>query len=141
MPTVPKGFSGLAGARFGVSVTGAGSLAAKLGAFNILTTSKVYDAIKRAHLIVEADAKKLMTYGYYRPAVDTGRLRMSVTSGIVKYDGKYIEAKIGTNVYYGIYVHEGTIYMVKRPFQVDALRNNKEKIKMMFNKAVKMDIG
>ncbi len=141
MPTVPRGFVGAAGGRFAVVVRGGSSLVAKLNAYSISTTSKVYDAVKRAHLIVEAEAKRLITSGYYKPAVDTGRLRMSITSGIVNFDKNSIEAKIGSNVYYGIYVHEGTKRMEKRPFLTDALEKKKEKIKEMIKIAIKLDVG
>lgn len=141
MPTVPRGFKGGAGGRFAVVVSGGNSLVAKLNAYGISTSSKVYDAVKRAHLMVEAEAKRLITSGYYKPAIDTGRLRMSITSGIVNFDRNYIEAKVGSNVYYGIYVHDGTKRMEKRPFLTDALEKKKEKIKEMIKIAIKLDVG
>jgi hypothetical protein len=53
-------------------------------------------------------------------AVDTGRLRSSVTWRIA-FDGGGIYAEVGTNVFYGVYVELGTRYMSARPFLVPAL--------------------
>lgn len=54
--------------------------------------------------------------------VDTGRLRSSITWWLTD-DGGNVEGWVGTNVEYAIYVHEGTIYMVGRPFLVDGLED------------------
>lgn len=141
MPTVPRGFKGGAGGSFRIYAHGADKLGLALQKYNIQTTAKVYDAMKRVILILEADAKRLITSGYYAPAIDTGRLRGSITGQIVRFDAKLIEAKVGSNVYYGIYVHEGTIKMEKRPYMKDALVRNENKIKIMIIKALKRDVG
>lgn len=141
MPTVPRGFHGAGGGRFAVVVRGQPQLSAKLDKYAITTSVKVYDAMKRAHLMVEATAKRLITSGYYKPAVDTGRLRGSITGMIVEFSRKSVEAKVGSNVYYGIYVHEGTFRMEKRPYLVDALEKKKEEITEMIKQAIKIDFG
>lgn len=52
--------------------------------------------------------------------VDTGRLRSSI--GVTqKATSAGAVTSIGTNVEYGLYVHEGTRFMTGRPFLRDAL--------------------
>lgn len=62
---------------------------------------------------VEDRAVANLTSGPTR-AIDTGRLRSSITHEIVSSSGGLI-ARVGTNVQYALYVHEGTgIYGPKR---------------------------
>lgn len=58
-----------------------------------------------------------------RTPVDTGRLRSSITTGVfqVPYD-PYLAVRVGTDVEYATYVHEGTRYVGARPFLEDAMR-------------------
>jgi len=51
--------------------------------------------------------------------VDTGRLRSSITSGLIE-DGDTIAGVVGTDVEYAPYVELGTIRMDARPFLVPA---------------------
>lgn len=141
MPTVPRGFSGTAGAKFGVFVRGYKSLQRKLATYEKVTQLKSYEALKRSLILLEAEMKKLITYGYYRPAVQRGRMRLSVGGQIISFTPVKAEAKVGTNVYYAIYVHEGTRFMIARPFAVDALDNKRNEIMNMFEKAYKYDLG
>lgn len=55
-----------------------------------------------------------------RCPVDTGNLRGSITYEIAR-DGDGLSARVGTNVPYAIYVHEGTRYMAPRPFLREAI--------------------
>lgn len=48
--------------------------------------------------------------------VDTGRLRSSIYTELYP-----LRATISTNVNYAIYVHEGTEFMVPRPFMQEAV--------------------
>jgi hypothetical protein len=66
--------------------------------------------------LVEGAAKR-------RTPVDTGRLRASITTALFKvpYD-PYLACRVGTDVEYAPYVHEGTRYVTGRPFLEDALR-------------------
>ena len=52
--------------------------------------------------------------------VDTGRLRASITWQLLR-DGDGLFARVGTDVEYAYYVHEGTRRMAGRPFLEDAL--------------------
>lgn len=67
-------------------------------------------------LLVEGSATRLA-------AVDTGRLRGSITHRINNY-----EALIGTNVEYAPYVELGTSRMAAQPYLEPALSNNKGNI-------------
>lgn len=51
-------------------------------------------------------------------AVDTGRLRDSIMSKETSDSGSWgsYEREVGTNVEYANYVHDGTRYMMARPF-------------------------
>lgn len=130
---------------------------------------RVFDNLKRVGFMLEGYIKKSMKTGshlpYARgkkthwsskpgdpPAVDTGRLRASIT---VNYPGGLTRARItdpavtskpsdgvavpqktqgdnvvvvGTNVKYGYYLEIGTSRMAPRPFLRTALEDNKHKI-------------
>lgn len=54
--------------------------------------------------------------------VDTGNLRGSLTYEVTRTGvGGKLGARVGTNVPYAIYVHEGTKYQKGQPFLEDAL--------------------
>lgn len=42
--------------------------------------------------------------------------------------GRGIEAFVGTNVFYALFVHDGTVKMVERPFLGTAFNNSKDKL-------------
>lgn len=70
----------------------------------------------------ESDAAKLCP-------VDTGRLRNSITHSILQ-DEKV--AVIGTNVEYARYVHNGTRRQKAQPFLTDAVAQNADKYRRIF---------
>lgn len=70
------------------------------------------ELMRRARF-VESRAKELC-------AVDTGRLRASITTVPVMVDGE-LAVQIGTNVDYAPYLEEGTRRMAARPFLAPAL--------------------
>ena len=121
-------FSGAIKSRTGVFVRGASVLLARLDRLDKIMPLKSLDGISKALLIVEAEAVRLISRGYYRPAVDTGHMRRSVTHTISRFDSNIVEGFVGLNVNYAIYVHEGTINMEKRPFLVDALANTRMQV-------------
>lgn len=54
--------------------------------------------------------------------VDTGRLRSSLTTALFEVPySPYLACRVGTDVDYATYVHEGTKFMSGRPFLVNAL--------------------
>ncbi len=69
-------------------------------------------------LIVQANAKQRLRQAPQR--IDTGNLLNSIQIRIFYRNGMPI-ARIGTDVEYAIYVHEGTVYMEANPFLRDAL--------------------
>lgn len=52
--------------------------------------------------------------------IDTGRLRSSIAVSMVIDSGVWV-ARVGTDVDYAIFVHEGTRFMRANPFLKDAL--------------------
>lgn len=55
-----------------------------------------------------------------RCPVDTGNLRGSIASEI-RQSSTGLVGRVGSNVPYAIYVHEGTKYQAAQPFLADAL--------------------
>lgn len=111
--------------------------------------------VEKALLVVEASAKA-------NCPVDDGRLRSSITHTVEASDG-VARGRVGTNVNYGPYVHDGTgIYarngngrkkpwaykhpktglivfthgQKPQPFLRDALEENKDRIAQIFKEAV-----
>jgi HK97 gp10 family phage protein len=67
-------------------------------------------------------AQNVVNVARARCPVDTGNLRGSITYEIRREAGS-LTARVGTNVPYAIYVHEGTRYKAGRPFLAEALRS------------------
>lgn len=70
--------------------------------------------------------------GETRPYIDTGRLRNSI-SNIVQGDSAYV----GTNVEYGIYIHEGTRYIQPNRFLRDAVAEHADEYKQIAEQYLK----
>lgn len=68
--------------------------------------------------------------------VDTGRLRASIATSLGVLTGG-IGSIVSTNVYYAIYVHEGTRRMRGRPFMRQAAEQNSAQIGQIFNAKTK----
>ena len=100
--------------KWGITIHGQASLSRKFLKIKKTMSLKLYDAVAKSVILVEAEAKYLIVHGYYRPAVDTGRLLNSVTGEVTKNSLTSVEGKIGTSVYYSVYVHEGTWFMKER---------------------------
>ena len=139
-----------------------------------MVNNKGTDAIKKGCFMVEGDAKRSMKPGsgneYKRPggkihhasaagqppAVDTGRLRASVSSnwhgsgmergkvdsqaepddGVGQPD-KELTGVVGTNVDYGRYMEMGTVKLKPRPYLRPALEKNRSKILGLFRDLIK----
>ncbi|KKK87283.1 hypothetical protein LCGC14_2754790 [marine sediment metagenome] len=84
------------------------------------------DNILKAVLIIERDAKKMV-------AVDTGRLRSSITHEIIRYKRDVI-GKVGTNVNYAIAQEYGTSRMSAHPYLRPALAKNLTRIRQLFGR-------
>lgn len=84
-------------------------------------------ALEAVGIAAESDAAKLCP-------VDTGRLRNSITHAI---DGDEQAAYIGTNVEYAEYVHNGTSRRKPQPFLTDAVNQNADKYRKIFESGMK----
>ena len=130
--------------------------------FTLATEANV-TAMHKAALLVESDVKQNFTlqgqgrqYGKHTasrpgepPAIDTGVLRASMMSEVVKSgtnvtgkvgpDVEHIAAKapVGTNVEYGFYLEMGTSKMQPRPFLRPALHRTRKKVVKIFRDANK----
>src|SRR5262245_19822351 len=113
-------------------IDGNRALTSKIKKISASSSIFLYDALQRSLLMVEAEAKYLVAKGYYQPAIDTGRMCGSITTRITGFSGKEMTGDVGTGVWYAIYVHEGTVKMIKRPFLTDALRNKSKEILQLF---------
>jgi hypothetical protein len=155
MPSVPSSFKGSAGGKFGFTVRGGQSAVRKLESFANTSRAKLLVAVKKSLIMVEAEAIRLVAGGvYWKNPIDTRRMIGSITNQLVSFGFTRIEGKVGTNVEYAIYVHEGTEMMMKaaenrgkdggktggRPFLLDALNNKRLEISAMIIEAYKMDL-
>lgn len=84
-------------------------------------------ALEAIGIEAEGDAKELCP-------VDTGRLRNSITHAV---DDGEKAAVIGTNVEYALYVHERTSKRKGQPFLTDAVNQNADKYRKIFETAMK----
>lgn len=83
----------------------------------------VEGALTAVGLFLEGQAKLELESDPRR--VDTGNLRNSITS---EADGGDKTVQVGTNVEYGIYVHEGTSKMAANRFLRNAFMNNMDSV-------------
>jgi len=101
--------------------------------------------LTNAVVFLEGEVKRMLSQpghgrAYYRgnvkhiasapgepPAVDTGRLRASITHRVER-DGKNFSGLVGTNVEYAKDLEMGTAKMAPRPFLRPTLENNKQRI-------------
>ena len=86
-------------------------------------------AMMQAVLMVEADARKLC-------AVDTGRLRASITHEVKEIANGVIQGRIGTNTSYAKFVFLGTSKQQAQPALRPALEKNWPEIVRMIRGAL-----
>ena len=142
MPSVAKKFRGTAGGSFGISVRNLSQVIRKIDAAGKKFERGIIIAANVIGIIVEAEAKRLVRNGYYRPAILTGTLRRNITHRRIKANPYEIAVEVGlSGVPYAIYVHEGTYFMERRPFLSDALANKKREILAVIRKAYGFSIG
>lgn len=155
MPSVPRGFKGTGGAKFGFYTKNTPAVISALAQYGTKRKTLVNVAIKKALIMVEAEAIRLVAGNvYWKNPIDHRRMINSITNKLVKFTYTAIEGKVGTNVDYAIYVHEGTVLMEagarnsgnvagdkgKRPFLVDALNNKKTEIVALVIDAYKKEL-
>lgn len=98
-------------------------------------------AVNSCALKVERDIKANMTPDGpsapgEAPAVDTGRLRASITHRVEKESGEVV-GYVGTNVEYAPWLEFGTTRMKARPFMMPAIERNREWIRNKLTAVVK----
>lgn len=155
MPSVPRGFKGSAGGAFGFQVKNSSKVIAALAAYGNKKRTLVNVAVKKALIMVEAEAIRLVAGNvYWKNPIDHRFMINSITNKLDKFTYTAIEGRVGTNKTYAIYVHEGTYLMEigaknsgnaagdkgKRPFLVDALNNKKKAIVDMIIDAYKKEL-
>lgn len=86
-------------------------------------------AVVKASLLIERDAK-------INAAVDTGRMRGSVTHRLIKTGDRRV-GQVGTRVKYAIHQEFGTRYMAGKPFLRPSLNQNKDKARDLIRTAVR----
>ena len=86
-------------------------------------------ALTAVGLFLEGEAKLEIESDPRR--VDTGNLRNSITNVVEE-----TAVHVGTNVEYGIFVHEGTRHMAANRFLRNALQNNVDQIRQYLKDAL-----
>lgn len=100
----------------------------KIQDFKTRATQVIAEAVEKAALRVEADAKDSCP-------VDTGRLRSSITTdGPRVISGEEITAKVGTNVEYAPFVEFGTKRQKAQPYLYPALAKNRPQLSVDISK-------
>ena len=89
-------------------------------------------ALEGVGIFVESEAKDELENDPRR--IDTGNLRNSITHDVVESEQSVY---VGTNVEYGIYVHEGTVRMSPNRFLKNAVERNTDQIKDYIKDALK----
>lgn len=88
-------------------VSGTEKVLAVFQKFNEETMKKIENVLRNAALVAVAEAKKNISRPYPEGAVDTGRLRSSLSFERVEREGEIVY-RVGTNVEYAPYVEFGT---------------------------------
>ena len=94
--------------------------------FKVEVDNTIHQKIEKACLMVESDAKRFV-------AVDTGRLRSSITHEITESKDE-VRGVVGTNVDYAIAQEYGTSKQSGHAYLRPALAKNLSKIKALFKK-------
>lgn len=135
-----------------VKIKGIDNLTKKLDKLDDYIKEDVADALEAAAMIVEGDAKQSIqrgpktglvytkSFGTHQasapgepPASDTGRLANSVDRDV---DKEKLEAIVGTDLEYGLFLEEGTVNIEARPWLRPAMERNREKAKRFFQRVV-----
>lgn len=87
-------------------------------------------ALKPGLALLESGAKK-------EAPVDTGRLRSSIASEVVKGPGSEIIGKVGSSLEYAPYQEYGTRYQPGKPYLRPTLAKEKNRVIKMFEAGIK----
>lgn len=112
-----------------ITIENLDNLKRAFGAYPEIVGPLLRDASMKSAFEVERRAKILSP-------VDTGRLRASIATSLGIMN-KGITSIVSTNVFYAIYVHEGTRRMRRRPFMRQAAEGAVGKIQEYYESAEK----
>lgn len=125
------------GITLGVEVRGARKVIFAMNKYLVHKQSAMYKALQRCLILLEAEMKRLIRKGYYKPAIDTGRMIGSITSEVTEFGTKIIGGRVGTDVFYSYYVHEGKgRHLAPRRFATDALRSKRNEIRLLIRQTI-----
>ena len=96
--------------------------------FKVEVDNTIHQKIEKACFMVESDAKRFV-------AVDTGRLRSSITHEITESKDE-VRGVVGTNVDYAIPQEYGSSKMSAHPYLRPALAKNIPAIKQLFRRKI-----
>ena len=122
MPTVPRGFSGSAGGKFGIGVRNLPQVLGAIEGAGSKFDRNIKKHANRIGIILVAEGHRLIKEGYYRQAYKEGTMFRSLGAEN-KITSTRVDIDFGVQMHYGIYVHDGTVFMEKRPFLIDAVKN------------------
>lgn len=107
-----------------IKITNLPQIKAAFAKSPIKMTLELNEAIKKSIFSIGRDSR-------INTPVLTGRLRAS------HYEAwSNLRGEVGPNTNYAIFVHEGTRFMRPRPFLLEAVKTNQQKVQMYFSKAV-----
>ena len=100
--------------------------------FKDAMNDKIAVVLEAIGLHLEGEAKDELENDPRR--IDTGNLRNSISHQVVETEEAVY---VGTNVEYGIYVHEGTVRMAPNRFIKNAVVKNEKQIREYIEKGLK----
>ena len=137
MPSVPKGFSGAAGGKFGMGVRNLPQVIASIERAGMKFEKNIKMHANRILIMLISESHRLIKNGYYQQAYQEGTLFRGI-GGEVSSTATRVDIDFGVEVEYAIYVHEGTIYMEERAFLMDAIMNKKKEIMREMKQAFRL---
>jgi HK97 gp10 family phage protein len=117
-----------------VTIEGPKELSARIKKIGQTATGDIEQALVNSALFVERDAK-------IKAAVDTGRLRSSLTHTEENFGSDSPAVLVGTDVEYAKFVEFGTSKQAAKPYLYPALIENKSKILKEISKAFRKGCG
>lgn len=102
--------------------------------FKAALSDKIPAVLEAIGLHLEGEAKDELENDPRR--IDTGNLRNSITHQVA---GDEDAVYIGTNVEYGIYVHEGTVRMAPNRFLKNAVERNETQVRQYIENELKSE--
>ena len=124
--------------KFGIKITGVRQFERNIKRVIKNTESATYKAVEKCCNILATEAMKICV----NIAYDTGKLANSMRGMVIAYSIDVVIGQAGSfGVEYALYVHEGTKYMVPRPFLLIAIKNKKDRITRIIHKAYRKDIA